>query len=119
MGKIVVINEEYLEEYYLKREKFNKLRTELDEMSDIIKNHLEHTNHFGHSYGKYVASISIKNKLNSNFVQMLKENNMTDKITELCYIKDYKEIVSSFTKEDEEKYYDFWYKQLVVKKLSK
>ena len=117
MGNIVVINENYLEEYYYKREQFNKLKDELDEMSDIIKSHLAKTTHFGHTYGKYVVSISIKNKLNSNFIQMLKENNMQNRISEACYVKDCKDIIQNFTKEDEVKYLDEWYKQLVVRKI--
>lgn len=119
MGKFVLINEDYLAEYYFKRDQYNKLKVELDEMSEIIKSHLEHTNHFGYTYGKYVASVSIKNKLNSNFIEMLKETNMQDRITEVCYIKNCRDIIASFTKEDEDKYYDLWYKQLVVKKSTK
>lgn len=117
MGTIVIINEDYLADYYYKREQFNKLKTELEEMSDIIKNHLDKTTHFGHTYGKYVASISIKNRLNSNFIKMLKDNNMSNRITEVCYVKDCKDIIAAFNKEDEEMYYEFWYKQLVVKKI--
>lgn len=117
MSKIVVVNEAYLADYYNKRKLYNQLETELEEMSKTIKLDLERKHvPLGNTYGKYVASITIKNKLNSNFTQMLKNNGLQDRITEVCYIKDCKDIVSSFSKEEQDKYFEFWYKQLWVRK---
>lgn len=117
MNKIVTVDEKYIAEYYSKRQQLNKLKDEVEEMSEIIKLHLEKKYPLGKTYGEYAACLHTKNKLNYNFIHMLKENNMQDRIIEVCYIKDCKDIVSTFTKEDENKYYDFWYKQLFVRKI--
>ena len=119
MGKITIINEEYLANYYAKRKELNKLKSEVDSMAYNIKAVLleQHTP-TGCAYGSYVASLSTRNRLNSNFVQLLKDLNMPHKIVECAYVKDCKEIVENFNKEDKEKYYDEWCKQLVVKKIN-
>lgn len=118
MGEIIILNEKYLKDYYEKRKQFNILKNELDEMSDNIKATLQNNkNPLGCRYGNYAASLSVKYRLNSNFIQMLKCNNMNNRVVEVCYIKDCKDIVSEFTSKDREKYFEEWYKQLVVKKI--
>ena len=117
MNEMVVVNDKYIAEYYAKRQQLNRLKDEVEEMSDTIKLHLEKRALLGKTYGNYVASISIKNRLNSNFIQMLKEKNMQDRIVETCNAKDCKDIIQNFTKEDEDKYFDEWYKQLIVRKI--
>lgn len=118
MAEIIILNEEYLANYYAKRKELNKLQYEVETMSRNIKAVLlENHKPTGYTYGSYVASLSSTKKLNNNFIQLLKNLNMQHKIVESAYVKDCKEIIDNFTKEDREKYFDERSKNLVVKKI--
>lgn len=117
MGSIVVVNEKYVAEYYKKKTQLNRLKKEVEDMSNTIKaSLLENRTPTGKTYGDYTAYLRSKNKLNDKFILMLKENGMSDKITEICYMKDCEDIVESFTDKDKELYMEEWYKQLFVVK---
>ena len=119
MVETTVVNEKYVAEYYAKTKKLNELKRETRIMSDNIKEALrEGRTPLGKTYGKYTARLIKVKKLNANFIQLLRDLNMSHKIVEIAYIKDCKDIIETFTKEDEEKYYDDWYKQLKVEKIN-
>lgn len=117
MKNFVVVNEKYIAQYYEKKAQLNRLKDEVDEMSKVIKNSLiEHKSPMGKTYGEYKVYLHSKVKLNDNFILMLKNSGMQDRITEVCYMKDCSDLVSAFTKEEKEVYLEEWYKQLFVTK---
>lgn len=119
MAEITIVNEKYLAEYYAKTKKLNELKRETHAMSENIKEALrEGRTPLGKTCGNYTARLVKVKRLNANFIQMLRDLNMSHKIVEIVYIKDCKDIIETFTKEDEEKYYDEWYKQLKVEKIN-
>ena len=118
MKEIIVVNENYIADYYKKKKMLNELKIETDLMAKNIKESLlVGRTPLGKTYGKYVASLVNVKRLNSRFIQMLKQTNREDRILETAHVKDCKDIIETFTEEDKEKYYDEWYKQLIVRKI--
>ena len=117
MAKEIRLNEDTLKEYYEKVEALNKLSLEVKEMSSDIKYTLKKIgSSYGKTCGKYVAYVETKLKLNEKFIQMLKNNNMLDRINKSCNMTDVSDILKTLTKQEFENYTDQWFEKLRVRK---
>lgn len=112
------VDRDFIHEYYKKRNEFNKLRRELDEMSAEIKEYMSNEG-VGHKrIGGYTINIKRVHRVNSKFISLLRETGNENAIQESCLMDDFRRVCDTLGIDDnsKEEYLDLWYKQLGVHK---
>ncbi|OOB76798.1 MAG: hypothetical protein BEN19_03995 [Epulopiscium sp. Nuni2H_MBin003] len=90
MGRVIKFSfqDELIGEYYQKKQELAKLKQEVKELSDTIKDTMHEYGIIYTSTENYDITIKSRNKVKPEFIEILEENNLSQYITQTCYVKD-------------------------------
>lgn len=111
-------DEDFIEDFYNKKEQLHKLEEELKEMTIYIKTQLEGEHMFYTRVGTYTAFLEPCHTPNEVFIQLMKQQGYAHLIKESCLMKDFNLICEQLHL-DKDLYCSLKHKRLYVKKFKK